>query len=396
MLNGLQKLISKLPGQQDDMMELVINGLIHDQMDFLSIIKNPKSTDKERLQDIQKIWSEICSKLMIVYKHPNIAAAINRIDDLSQEIRALMLKFRINASNLIMQVRKMYLEEEASTRRLSKDLNLLKHNLNIGALKSSGQPHSIYPLTWPKLVDVSTCKKAMLHCFSLDKTASVHTTILLAPGIDQGFFEFDHGALVIPIGKEDGFESFVIAMADRRYIQETLKDKSYFLNELNDICGEEKPQKYYKHLFLRWLNSEGLKQDHDAFKEEELHFIFRHIAPPVDQLFLRDEEFSIDKKHQIQTLQAWKSKTITAKQLPKVAAIFYQSKRYKEAANILGSLAKANGSAKMACAQCHCLKMAKLDEAADQILNKWKESNNSGYFFSALEAWSLTQHEPQG
>jgi hypothetical protein len=395
MLQGFGKLISKLPGQQDKLIEIIVNGRIHDQMDFLASSKHSSGNDLQRLKNTQKIWGETCTKLKIVYKHPNVAAAINKVNDLTAAIKTIMMEFNINNVDLITKVKSMYLEDEPSKRRLSKEVNLLKNNLNIGSLKNTGKPYNPYTRSWPSTIDLSACRIAMEQCYTLDRTSSQHTSILLMPGIDHGFFEFDNGAIILPIGHEDGLSPFVQAMADRRFIQETLKDSSPFLTSISELCGDQKPQAFFKDLFSKWVQSNGCIHNKSFFAEDESLFLISHIAPPIEQLFLRDEDFLLDRKVQLELIQNWKNKNIAIKDLPKIAAIFYQSKRYKEAASILGSLCLYEKESKYAFAQVVCYHKAGLNEKADITLNKCQTNKNLSYYSFALEAWLSNHHESQ-
>lgn len=393
MLQGLGKLITKLPGQQDKLIELIVNGRIHDQMDFLSSSKRSSGNEQQQLKNTQKIWGETCTKLKIVYKHPNVAAAIDKINDLTTTIKGIMSEFNINSVDLITKVRSMYLEDEPSKRRLSKEVNLLKNNLNIGSLKNTGKTYNPYAESWPNSIDINTCKTAMEQCYALDRTASQHTSILLVPGISHGFFEFDNGAIILPIGQPDGFLPFLQAMADRRFIQETLRDQSSFLTHISKICGDQKPQEFYKELFYKWVQFEGNLHEKERFTEAERLFLVSHVAPPIEQLFLRDEDFLLDRKAQLDLIQNWKDKNINIKDLPKIAAIFFQSKRYKEAASILGSLCAHDSGSKYAFAQVICLHKAELTEQATSTLNKCLENKNLSYYSFALEVWLSNHHE---
>ena len=385
-LKELMPFMLKAPGVNEKLVHLASGGALLDQIDFMEAKGRKSLAEQQKLSQLFQIWQELTSKIKTHFQHPKILSYLNKIEDLSQNIRKLIVTNRLNIDQAVKEAKSLYHEEAISHKRLARDILILKNNLNIGSVKSNRKPHMPMPSLWPNPIDPEHLKALRMKCLKLDRRASHSTLHLLAPGDFKGFYEFDRGTIVIPIYSSDPERSFSEAMADRLVILETLKTSSPFLEDLGALAfaQDKKLVPYFQNLYYRWINH-GLNAPLDSISETELDFLCRHVAPPLEQLFLRDEETKMEKQQIVDMIHQLRLKKLSPKKYHMLAGELYAKGHLAEAAKRLNDLLLIYPErADISFALAHVYLKDGLKEKANSILNKWQGENNRGYYSHLL------------
>jgi hypothetical protein len=209
---------------------------------------------------------------------------------------------------------------------------------------------------------------------------------LLAPGAFKGFYEFDRSTVVLPLYSEDLELSFAEAMADRHLILETLKSDSTFLSELEELAGEQKTTVYFFDLYGRWFKN-GLKDLSKYLSDHEIHFVLTHIAPPIEHLFLRDEQARLEQREVYNMVNLLKLKKLSPKLYPLLACSFSQKGHFKEALRLMKDLHQMNPERyDIAISVTYILQKMDQKELSKTILKNFEEVKNQGYYGLAYQS----------
>ena len=380
MLSQLKVFMAKAPGFHEKLIQLIISGNLHDQMDFMKARPKGGLAEQKSLAQVNQLWEDCSSKLRRLFAHPQIINLFDRIETASQQIQTLITRFKIDANGILNEAKKLYLQQTASQKRLTRDLMLMRTNLNMGSRKNSGHAYHSMAQKWPAPINLDDFQFIRKHCFEFDRTASENTPIIFAPGLERSFYEFDHGVLMMPLYSQQTELDLTEALAERFFTIATLKNNQELLGDFEKICGEGKKIAAFKSLYCRWMKY-TLNSSHRSLNEEELQFAKRHIAPVLAHVFLRDEESNMDQQHMIELITRWKQGKLAPIQHRKVAAIFLAKERYKEAAQVLKDLAIIYPQqARIEIPLWQAFSKAGQKNEADAILNKWRQEKNSGYY----------------
>jgi hypothetical protein len=379
-LKSFKPLFEKISGAEEKFVPMIVSGSFHDQLDLLGAKRYGAVSERQKFKQMDQLWEGLTAKMREQFKLEKIHRALDRVNQISLELQGQIIKNKIDLEKVFSKAKEIFKGEASSHKRLYKDMQLLKNNLSIGAMKGRGGAYEPIMEKWPSPVDPEHLISLRRDSLRLDRKASSQMNILLAPGDFKGFFEYDRSCLVISIFSDDLASSYVEAMGDRFIIRETLKGDSVFIEELKEMAGEVPFRKYFISLYLKWYQV-GLKDPVKGFSEEELSFFLKHIAPPSSQLFLRDEEVIRDRNRQISLLGLYKQGKLDPKHFHATAEVLHAKGLFKESLRLLLALNKVMpGRPEIGVASAMVYRKLGDTEKSDLILKKYRQENNSGYF----------------
>jgi hypothetical protein len=388
-LRGIKTFMLKCPGSNEKLVHLASEGILLDQLDFLLAKKGKSALEEQKTKEVQQIWLGLSGKLKTHFDQKNIMRSIELIEALSNKIRQLISQNKLNLTKAVSLAKEVYRNPESSNKRLARDINILKNNINIGSVKSTKNPHLPIISSWPRPIetdDLSNLRLKCLKCLKLDRSCRSDTQFLLAPGAFKGFYEFDRSTVVLPLYSEDIVVSFAEAMADRHLILETLKSDSTFLTDLQELAGEQKTTVYFFDLYERWFKN-GLKDASGCLSDSEIHFVLTHIAPSIEHLFLRDEQARLEQREVYNMVNLLKLKKLSPKLYPLLACSFSQKGHFKEALRLMKDLHQMNPERyDIAISVAYILQKMDQKELSKTILKNFEEVKNQGYYGLAYQS----------
>jgi hypothetical protein len=388
-LEKLKVFMQKAPGFHEKLVHLLASGGLHDQIDFMKA--RPRSTiaEQKSLAQVNQLWEDCSAKLRRLFQHPQIIGYFDKIEMTSNQIQQLIVRYKIDVNSVLNEAKNLYLQQTSSQKRLNRDLMLLKNNLNMGSMKNSQKLYHAMPKKWPQPINLDDFTSSRQQCFKFDRWASHKTPIIFVPGLEKGFYEFDQSAIILPLYGQNTEDDYLEAMAERFYTTATLKNNTELLADFDKICSEEKKNVGFKSLYLRWIK-DALKPTPQKLNPAEFQFALKYIAPPLEQLFLRDEECNMDQQQMIDLITRWKQHKLPPQHHRQVAAIFYAKERYKEAAKVLSDLALIfPNQPQIEIAMLEAYEKANQIAERDNILNKWSQEKNLGYYGKLVNLGSL-------
>jgi hypothetical protein len=380
LLKKLEPKIKLLPGVHNKFLQLILSGNLHDRIDLLKIQSFLSGEDKNTLEKMSKMWSSIEKQLSSIFKDQETLDAVAQIHELNDDIVEFSKTQHINFDEVFKAARELFLTVGNSYRRLTRDVQMMRNTLNISSIKCKYGAHNPMPSTWPKPINTEVLSKYKEKSLHLDKSFLSESEVLLAPGNFNGFYEFDRGTLILPICSEDAAFQWITCMVQFRLTIETLKESSTFISDLKDVDSGSSPQKTFHRLYTDWLekgNNEGFFE----FSKIEQTFLLKHVAPSLQTLFLRDEEYFINAYKKEQMLADWKAGKLKGDGMRKVAGFLFQEKKLKESAMVLKKLSSAK-SMNPACDIPLIKVLLELNERQEALilLKKYLDAKNLGYY----------------
>ena len=379
-LQTFEPLFEKISGSEAKFIPVIISGSFHDQLDLMGAKRYAMGTERMKFKQMEQLWEGFSSKIRDQFKHEKIHRGIDRINQISLELQGLIIKNKIDIEKTFSKAKEILKGANSSHKRLYKDIQLLRNNLNIGSMKGRRQAYEPIVERWPTPIDSEKLTSLRLDSLRLDRSAATQMSILLAPGDFKGFYEYDRNCLVLSIYAQDPFLAYVEGMADRFIIRETLKGESEAMKELRELAGDQPFKKAFASLYVRWYRT-GLKDPILEFSEAEMGFLMKHIAPPSSQLFLRDEKVVRDRNRQIDLLSKYKQGKLDPPLFHATAEVLHAKGLFKEALRLLLSINKVSpGRPEIGVACAMVYRQLGDAEKSDLILKKYRQENNSGYF----------------
>lgn len=379
-LDSLSPKIKIVPGLHAKLQNLIISGSLHERIDALKLQSFMTGDDKENLQKLISIWSSVEKQLATIFKDPETLDTVADIHKLSDSIITIANEEKIDFNEVFKAARELYLDEGNSFRRLTRDVQMIKNNLNISSIKSKFGSHNPLLKRWPEPIKFKELDNYRERTLKLDKSFNSENEILLAPGKFNGFYEFDRGTLIFPICSSDAKFQWTTALVQYRFTIETLKSNSTFLSDLKQLKPGEKLQETFFNIYASWLENGDNEKFFDLPKIEQT-FLLKHVAPSLQTLFLRDEDFFIDAYKKEKMILNWKSGKLNTNNLNIIAGVFFSEKKLKESALLLKKLASLEtNKPEIELPLVKVLLELNQKEEALSFLKKYITAKNLGYY----------------
>jgi len=382
-LKTLEQLSSKIkviPGLHLKLQELILSGNLHDRIDMLKMQNFMSGSDKNSLDKMINIWKGVEKQMIAIFKDQSTLDAIAKVHQFSDEITIVAKANNINFDEVFDSARALFLNDGNSYRRLLRDVQMLRNNLNISAIKSKLTHHNPCPTIWPKPINLGMLETFLQKTLHLDKSFNSESELLLAPGKFHGFYEFDKSTFVFPICSEDAELEWVMALVQFRFSIETLKNESTFIKDLEQLAPNVNPQHTFQKIYRAWLNH-GNKIGFFDHPKIEQSFLLKHVAPSLQTLFLRDEEFYIDAYKKDKVIEKWQTGHIKTIDLKKVAGILFSENKLKECAQLLIKLSEHQpNKAEIELPLIKVLLELGQKESALKLLKKYLDDKNFGFY----------------
>ncbi|MBF0199214.1 MAG: hypothetical protein HQL32_15975, partial [Planctomycetes bacterium] len=335
-VQSLKTIIDKLPGVQPKLKEVFLKGSLLDETDFLSCQKSLRPADQLKFKKLSELWDGFCKKIATLFPVPAVNSCLNRIHELSLEIKQLSLDGKVDLEKSHLRAHKLFVSPKSSDKRLNRDIMILKNNLAVGSIKSTRHAHAPFALKWPKPISPQDIDSWCKQLLTMDSHFNSRTHILLAPGHFSGFYEFDRGTIIIPMYTEDLENDLISALVDYHIITEALVH-STFIDDLKKLSSRSTARKNLRNTLSKWLktNSSSNNPEDILFSEAEKNFIVKYLAISHHTLFLRREIYFSNQQSKAKLLNECKNESLDASGYHQVAGIFHSLKKYSQALNYI-------------------------------------------------------------
>lgn len=385
-LNAIKKYLPKLPGVHQGIEALLLGGGLFSEIDSLRCQPSRRPDQQRKMVRLESLWNSIQENLSSMFPEKEVLEALALLKDISSEIEKVCKTKRVDLNALRSKAKESLKDKEKAARRMRRELQLIKSNLNLGAIRSRKKPYNPILQVWPTPCSLEELERVFLSAKKLDRFYPERSVTVLAPGEFDAFYEFDRQSLILPV-YDAGNENMqaVRALADFRISIETIKESSAFLDDLSKLQGDEKPFEAFARLYEKWLR-EGDKGHSTPFSREELNFLIRHVAPGPETLFLRNDRFFIDSTRRAALLASTDPETAEPEKLYELAAQYFATEDFSRSAQIMvRAVKKAPDEAKYdICLAIILLKMKRKNEGL-KILAKWYKRENYGFYRLAVQ-----------
>ena len=293
-INSLSELFKKTPGINPELLDMLIKGTFHDELDYCQLLVPTPREIVLKGNTLKQLWASIVKKMTTIFQNKKVHQILQQIDQCSEDLvrygklkKVDMVKLRQEASNIANS-------ESFTYKALQNELMIVKNNLNVGSMSSNRKQH--FPLLKgikkiPNMDEFATLVEKLSF---EDRFYPLRNTIVLAPGDFNGFFEFDRESFILPLYAENHLEHLCLGMVSYRLMIESSIDDSGFMKDAEALFGAGKVRSQFKELYLKcFLNSEAAFEN---LNDEEKGFVYKHIALYDKGFFLNNSQLIMTKE----------------------------------------------------------------------------------------------------
>lgn len=240
--------LEKLPGLSENLVALIAGGALFDEFDFLRSNPRLNAEQTRKLNQLDAMWSKVRQTYTMFFEDETSQALLAQLEALTQQIINTCKAQKVDVSKIRELARKSFREERQTLKRISRDIQLIRNNLNVASMRKSQRPHNPLALSWPNPMEKAKLLASFQRLRELDSFYPTRSWILLAPGAFDGFFEIDRETLILPLyaqGQE--LDQAVAALSDYRISIETIRSNQEFLDALKLLHPGESPPKPVSH-----------------------------------------------------------------------------------------------------------------------------------------------------
>lgn len=337
-IQSIKRLLEKTPGVNSSLSKNILSGSVHDELDYLKTI-NPMTREiGTKINNISNTWKQICKNLLSIFRNNSLENIVSRINEYSTEIHELCVSKKLNLELLKDAQKDLLNNEEVTLKTLKRDVYVIKNNLNLASMKSKRKQYMPCRQKFDHTLDTTIIGKFLSKTLFYDRHSPVNSKLLLAPGDFEGFYEMDYETLVIPI-YGDHMTEWMNAAVEYRFIIETLKDKSSFLESLH-LLGDN-PRKDFKQLYFKWFNTPFLSDTDvfEAFSDEECKFLYEHVAINEESFLLNKNDYYLSSEELKEAIEKTEHDGWSANYKKRViAAQYYRANQFEKSLTVLNSL----------------------------------------------------------
>lgn len=392
-LKSLEAFFRKVPGYSDSVIQPVVSGAIHDQLDVMLANRFSNTVDRAKLKQPQTFWQGLSTRLKEVFKHDKVQKNIEHIDEDSKELQSLMIKHNLDFRKVLAEARQQAMNSGFIDKKLAKDYRIIKEKLLEGASNRAGMSFDPFVREWPKPIDPEELKELRQRALDIDRSTSSRLSIVFAPGSFRPFYIRERGIVVISIYSSNLKEDLADVLAQRHLAMKEVNDEEGFLEDLQAIVpeGSSVPETFSE-IYAQWFDCAKESPD-EGLGPEALNFCIKHIAPRIENLFLREEDSKPDRTQQKNLLTLWKKNKVQPNLYKALINVFFMHRLNKEALGLLEkitTLIPDRPEIEVALGYCHH-RMGNA-EASEDVLKKWANAKNRGYYAASLKV----VHESEG
>jgi hypothetical protein len=165
------------------------------------------------------------------------------------------------------------------------EIKLVRSLLKL-AIPGSGitRTHSTL-LTSRKRNDRKVIEEALKHIQECDPSIPLTVSIMIAPGVGMGFYEWDRDTIFVPlVPTREPLESVVTGVANYRIMLDMLQNGSLLKKNFEEKFKGRDFRSDFIRLYKSWVLGIG-RGFRGALEAEEYEFVKAWVGPPKDDLF---------------------------------------------------------------------------------------------------------------
>ncbi len=303
-LKKLQHLVRGLPGTNPTIIDMLLSGRLMTHLedllyDELTGQGSPSEADKKLVQFFRSLLLRIKERCLTKPHQESFNMLTSR-----QERILKLVQESAKDHSVTTTMKRRQLEESSTARvNMAGNLRLLKSLIPLGVAPSElDTPFS------PLFDDINRTTKEDVHKHwehlkIVDPLLPGAPDILIAPFAGDGFFEWDHNTLVMPLTTDHSRGvAMVHAVANYRIMTDMLNFEGRLRQAWAEAFGHTDYKKRFVEAYHNWVLGVGLGRTH-AMGSEMFHFFIDHIGPDPKKAIGPSELLKLDNDAQLTRLK---------------------------------------------------------------------------------------------